>query len=162
MPNVPAGECAQRARSFLTGLLERMELDAPFTLDVQFDEEQVTAVIEGPDPAFLIGHRGETLDAMQYLTSLHVNRGRDPYIRVHLDTGGYRARREEALVRLGQRMAEKAVKTGKRVALEPMNPYERRVLHSSLQAVEGVSTHSEGEEPMRRVIIVPAPKESAE
>ena len=90
---------------------------------------------------------------LQYLTSLQVNKGRDEYIRVSLDTENYRAKREESLVKLANRMATRARKTGRRVALEPMNPYERRVLHSALQDNPYVTTHSEGEEPYRRVVI---------
>ena len=101
----------------------------------------------------LIGRRGETLDALQYLTSLYVNRGSEDYIRVSLDTEHYRAKREEALRKLALRMANRARKSGHRVALEPMNPYERRILHSALQNHPYVTTHSEGEEPYRRVII---------
>ena len=101
----------------------------------------------------LIGRRGETLDAMQYLTSLQVNKGRAEYLRVTLDTEYYRAKREEALKRLADRMASRVRKTGHRMALEPMNPYERRVLHSALQDHAYVTTHSEGDEPYRRVVI---------
>ena len=105
--------------------------------------------------AGVIGSIGEAawLDALQYLTSLMVNRGREDYLRVSLDTENYRAKREDALRKLAVRMAAKAKKTGKRVALEPMNPYERRILHSALQNDPAVTTHSEGEEPYRRVII---------
>lgn len=95
-----------------------------------------------------------TLDALQYLTSLQVNKGREGYIRVTLDTENYRAKREDSLRRLAQRMANRAVKTGRRVVLEPMNPYERRVLHTALQNHPAVTTHSEGEEPNRRVVIM--------
>jgi len=101
----------------------------------------------------LIGRRGETLDALQYLTSLHVNKGREGYIRVSLDSENYRAKREEALRKLAVRMAQRARKSGHRVVLEPMNPYERRILHSALQGNPYVQTHSEGEDPYRRVII---------
>ena len=101
----------------------------------------------------LIGRRGETLDALQYLTSLKVNRGQEGYTRVTLDTENYRAKREEALARLANRMANRAIKTGRKVSLEPMNPYERRILHSALQSNDQVDTHSEGEEPNRHVVI---------
>ena len=110
-------------------------------------------VLSGENMSILIGRRGETLDAIQYLTSLNVNRGREEYLRVTLDTENYRAKREEALRKLAVRMANRCKKSGRRVALEPMNPYERRILHSALQADEEVTTHSEGEEPYRRVII---------
>ncbi len=142
-----------KARAFLEGLFAQMAFEA--VLNVSADEEQVNIVIEGEDTSVFVGHHGETLDALQYLTSLHVNRGQSNYTRVHIDTAGYRARREDALVKLAARMAEKAIKTNRRVAMEPMNPYERRILHSSLQDTPGVTTFSEGEEPMRRVVIAP-------
>ena len=121
---------------------------------VNTDEEgNVRVNMMGDEQGVLIGRRGETLDALQYLTSLQVNKGRGEYTRVTLDTEGYRARREEALIRLANRMANRAVKTGRRVSLEPMNPYERRILHSALQGNDAVTTHSEGEEPNRHVVI---------
>ena len=95
----------------------------------------------------------ETLDALQYLTSLYINHGRPDYARVTLDTENYRAKREEALRRLANRMANRAIKTGRKVVMEPMNPYERRILHSALQQNDAVTTHSEGEEPNRHVVI---------
>ena len=107
----------------------------------------------GDTLGILIGRRGDTLDALQYLTSLEVNRDRDEYVRVSLDTEHYRAKREESLTRLAARMADRAVKTGRKVVLEPMNPYERRVLHATLQDHPYVQTHSEGDEPNRRVVI---------
>ena len=107
----------------------------------------------GDTLGILIGRRGETLDALQYLTSLQVNKGREGYIRVTLDTENYRAKREDSLRRLAQRMANRAQKTGRKVVLEPMNPYERRVLHTALQNHPAVTTHSEGEEPNRRVVV---------
>ena len=110
-------------------------------------------VIQGNDTAALIGRRGETLDAIQYLTGLVMNRGKQDYKKVMLDTENYREKREEALVRLANRIAQKVVKTGRKVTLEPMNPYERRILHSTLQSHPKVETVSEGEEPYRRVII---------
>ena len=107
----------------------------------------------GDTLGILIGRRGETLDAIQYLTSLQVNRGNEDYIRVVLDTENYRAKREDSLRRLAMRMANRAQKTGRRVVMEPMNPYERRVMHTALQDHPAVTTHSEGEEPNRRVVI---------
>ena len=103
----------------------------------------------------LIGHRGETLDALQYLTSLQVNKGGKEYRRVTLDTEGYRAKREQTLIALAGRMANKVHKSGRRMMLEPMNPYERRILHATLQDHPYVTTHSEGDEPNRRVVIAP-------
>ena len=106
----------------------------------------------------LIGRRGETLDAMQYLVSLVANKGRkdDGYLRVTLDTEGYRSRREETLKRLARKNAVHVRQTGRPVSMEPMNPYERRILHSALQGFTGVTTHSEGEEPNRHVVITPS------
>ena len=109
--------------------------------------------IEGGDAGVLIGHHGDTLDALQYLTSLVVNRGAEDYTRVVLDTEGYRDKRAKALAQLAERTAARAIRTG-RVALEPMNPYERRILHTTLQDHPRVTTYSEGEEPYRRVIVV--------
>ena len=142
---------AKRAMEFLSGMIERMGVQAE--LKACETPEQLRVQLFGENMSLLIGRRGETLDALQYLTSLNVNRGREEYLRVSLDTENYRAKREEALRKLAARMANRCRKTGKRVALEPMNPYERRILHSALQADPTVTTHSEGEEPYRRVII---------
>ena len=109
--------------------------------------------INSTDMGIVIGKRGNTLDAIQYLLSLAINKGKEDYIRVTLDTKGYRAKREETLVRLAQRMAEKTKYSKRPVKLEPMNPYERRIIHSSLQNTEGIVTYSEGNEPYRRVVI---------
>ena len=142
---------AKRAMEFLSGMIERMGVQAE--LKACETPEQLRVQLFGENMSLLIGRRGETLDALQYLTSLNVNRAREDYLRVSLDTENYRAKREEALRKLAARMANRCRKTGKRVALEPMNPYERRILHSALQADPTVTTHSEGEEPYRRVII---------
>ena len=156
-PVVPAEQkdpatAAGRAQAFLQELTQLMGVEV--SVDVNTDEEgNVRVNMQGDAQGILIGRRGETLDALQYLTSLQVNKGRGEYIRVTLDTEGYRARREEALIRLANRMANRAVKTGRRVSMEPMNPYERRILHSALQGNPAVTTHSEGEEPNRHVVI---------
>ena len=140
------------AQDFLQELTKLMGVEV--AVHVNTDEEgNVRVNMEGDSQGILIGRRGETLDALQYLTSLKVNKGKNDYTRVTLDTEGYRARREEALVRLANRMANRAVKTGRRVSIEPMNPYERRILHSALQDNPDVTTHSEGEEPNRHVVI---------
>ncbi len=140
------------AQEFLQELTKLMGVEV--SVHVNTDEEgNVRANMEGDSQGILIGRRGETLDALQYLTSLKINKGKSEYTRVTLDTEGYRARREEALVRLANRMANRAVKTGRRVSIEPMNPYERRILHSALQGNPDVTTHSEGEEPNRHVVI---------
>ena len=141
-----------RALAFLRELTHLMGVEV--SIEVGTDAEgNVFANMTGDTLGILIGRRGETLDALQYLTSLKVNRGQDGYTRVTLDTENYRAKREEALTRLANRMANRAIKTGRKVSLEPMNPYERRILHSALQANDQVDTHSEGEEPNRHVVI---------
>ena len=150
-PEEELTDTAKNARAFLSGLTERMGV--PAEIAVSESEEQLRMVLSGENMSILIGRRGETLDALQYLTSLNVIRGREDYLRVSLDTENYRAKREEALRKLAVRMAGRCKKSGRRVALEPMNPYERRILHSALQADPDVTTHSEGEEPYRRVII---------
>ncbi|MBQ5787419.1 MAG: protein jag, partial [Oscillospiraceae bacterium] len=150
-PEEELTEETKSARAFLQGLTEKMGV--PAQIEVSQSEEQLRMVLSGENMSILIGRRGETLDALQYLTSLNVNRGREDYLRVSLDTENYRAKREEALRKLAVRMAGRCKKSGRRVALEPMNPYERRILHSALQADPDVTTHSEGEEPYRRVII---------
>ena len=150
-PEEELSDTAKRARDFLSGLTERMRV--PAQIAVSDGSENLRMVLSGENMSILIGRRGETLDALQYLTSLNVNRGREEYLRVTLDTENYRAKREEALRKLAVRMANRAKKSGRRVALEPMNPNERRILHSALQNDPDVTTHSEGEEPYRRVII---------
>lgn len=143
---------AGRAQEFLQELTKLMGVNV--SVAVATDEEgNVRVNMEGDTLGILIGRRGETLDALQYLTSLQVNKGQNEYTRVTLDTEGYRAKREEALIRLANRMANRAVKTGRKVAMEPMNPYERRILHSALQNHPAVTTHSEGDEPKRHVVI---------
>ena len=160
MPSEPAVPAEQRdpqsdegkVQAFLQELTRLMGLE--ISVHVHTDEEgNIRVSMQGDTLGILIGRRGETLDALQYLTSLHINRGRQEYSRVTLDSEGYRAKREDALVRLANRMANRAQRTGRKVSLEPMNPYERRILHSALQGHEGISTHSEGEEPNRHVVI---------
>ncbi len=140
---------------FLSGLLQHMGIDADI-LAAEV-EDGVRFSIQSKTKGLLIGRRGETLDAMQYLTSLVVNRSRkqEKYLRVTLDTEDYRNKREDTLIRLARRQAARVKSTGRPVAMEPMNPYERRVLHASLQSNPYVTTHSEGEEPNRRVVITP-------
>ncbi|MDO5300325.1 MAG: RNA-binding cell elongation regulator Jag/EloR [Clostridia bacterium] len=145
----PAG----RAQRFLMDVTERMNVKVDVYVD-DSREDSLYIHMVGDTLGILIGRRGETLDALQYLTSLQVNKGREGYIRVTLDTENYRAKREDSLRRLAQRMANRAQKTGRKVVLEPMNPYERRVLHTALQNHPAVTTHSEGEEPNRRVVIM--------
>jgi len=151
-PQADRATAAGRAQEFLQELTKLMGVNVSVAVDTD-EEGNVKVNMEGDTLGILIGRRGETLDALQYLTSLQVNKGQNDYTRVTLDTEGYRAKREEALIRLANRMANRAQKTGRKVAMEPMNPYERRILHSALQNHPGVSTHSEGEEPNRHVVI---------
>ena len=139
------------AYDFLKNVTEKMGV--PVAIHVTEEPDHLSVAMMGDTLGILIGRRGDTLDALQYLTSLQVNKHRDAYMRVSLDTENYRAKREEALTKLALRMASRARKTGRKVTLEPMNPYERRVLHSALQGHPYVTTHSEGEEPYRRVVI---------
>ena len=149
---VDAESAAGKAQAFLKELTHLMGVEV--AVEVGNDQDgNVFVQMTGDTLGILIGRRGETLDALQYLTSLRVNRGQEGYTRVTLDTENYRAKREDTLVRLANRMANRAVKTGRRVSLEPMNPYERRIIHSALQPNENVDTHSEGEEPNRHVVI---------
>ena len=145
----PAG----KAQRFLMDVTSLMNVKVDVYVDDTREDGLYIHMI-GDTLGILIGRRGETLDALQYLTSLQVNKGREGYIRVTLDTENYRAKREDSLRRLAQRMANRATKTGRKVVLEPMNPYERRVLHTALQNHPAVTTHSEGEEPNRRVVIM--------
>ena len=147
-PDTAAG----KAQYFLMNVTKLMKLDV--AVESSSDAEgNIKVNIHGDTLGILIGRRGETLDALQYLTSLNVNHGQDSYTRVTLDTENYRAKREESLKRLANRMANRAVKTGRKVVMEPMNPYERRILHSALQQNNAVTTHSEGDEPNRHVVI---------
>jgi spoIIIJ-associated protein len=143
------------AAIFLTELLKQMKIEA--TVEAAETEDGLRLNIVSSTDGLLIGRRGETLDAIQYIVSLYMNKDRkeNGYRRVSVDTEGYRVRREETLRRLARKNAAQVARTGRSVAMEPMNPYERRVLHSALQGFKGVTTHSEGEEPNRRVIITP-------
>ena len=122
-------------------------------IDAKQEGNEINIELSGDDMGVLIGKRGQTLDSLQYLTSLVVNKGTSEYIRVKVDTEDYRKRRKETLENLAKNLAYKVKRTKKPVSLEPMNPYERRVIHSALQNDKYVSTHSEGEEPYRKVVI---------
>jgi spoIIIJ-associated protein len=145
------------AKTFLTNVFREMHLDV--TIDVKIDDKKNMNIdLSGENMGVLIGKRGQTLDSLQYLVSLVVNKEADHYVRVKLDTEEYRERRKKTLEALAINLANKVKKTGKKFALEPMNPYERRIIHSTLQNMKAVSTHSEGEEPYRKVVIVPNKK----
>ena len=145
------GEDGKKAYDFLSNVTKLMGVDVEIRM--LEEENHLTVEMTGDTLGVLIGRRGETMDALQYLASLTVNKDKNEYTRVSLDVEHYRAKREETLRKLALRMANRARKSGRRVVLEPMNPYERRVLHSALQNNPYVQTHSEGEEPYRRVII---------
>ncbi|MBU5486399.1 protein jag [Clostridium sp. MSJ-11] len=140
------------AKNFLREVLLSMGIQAE--IRVKDEEDSLKISMTGPDMGVLIGYRGETLDSLQYLVSLIINKDQDSeYKRVILDTENYRQKREETLKRLAFKIANKAKRTGRTVKLEPMNPYERRIIHSVLQNDPYVKTYSEGEEPYRRVIV---------
>lgn len=137
---------------FLKDVFETMKMQVEITTSI--DEDGALSIdMAGEDMGILIGKRGQTLDSLQYLTNRVANKMQDGYVRVKLDTENYRARRKETLENLAKSLAHKVKKTRRPVSLEPMNPYERRIIHSVLQADKYVSTHSEGEEPYRRVVI---------
>ncbi|HHV32198.1 MAG TPA: protein jag [Clostridiales bacterium] len=145
---------ADAAADYLKNVLAHMGLKS---VDIQITEEENGALLSltGDDIGFVIGHRGETLDALQYLAGLVANHIDNSYYRITLDIGNYREKRKETLEILGKKMAAKAVKTGRNASLEPMNPYERRIIHTAVQTVEGAKSWSEGEELARHVVIGP-------
>lgn len=143
--------------TFLADVLRTIGLDASLTSTV--DEDGALCInIEGDHMGLLIGKHGQTLDSLQYLTNRVANKMQDGYVRVKLDTENYRQRRKDTLENLAKNIAHKVKRTRKAVSLEPMNPYERRIIHSALQGDKYVSTHSEGEEPYRRVVVTLARK----
>ena len=140
------------AKDFLKGVLDSMEILAE--IETKLEDNILKVNLTGPKMGLIIGYRGETLDSLQYLTSLVINKRRDgEYVRVVLDTEGYRQKREETLERLAEKTAYKVKKYGRAMKLEPMNPYERRIIHSKLQEDTKVKTFSVGDEPFRRVVI---------
>lgn len=143
----------ESVREFLNQVFEAMKLEVEILIN--YDEENGLMEVEfkGEDMGVLIGKRGQTLDSLQYLTNLAVNKQTDHYVKVKLDTEDYRKRRKETLENLAKNISYKVKRTKRPVALEPMNPYERRVIHSALQNDRFVSTHSEGEEPYRHVVV---------
>lgn len=140
---------------FISGLLEQMGVEAEVQVREQLVADQLRLEIVGKDMGPVIGRRGDTLDAIQYLTSLVMSRVTDEHVRLSIDTENYRVKRAESLERLAHKMAAKAVQYRKPMVLEPMNPYERRIIHSTLQDYAGVTTYSTGSEPGRRVVISP-------
>ena len=155
----PASEKSSAPKSGVVGdpkeFLEKVfaAMDLKVDIKVEQTEEEMCVELSGDEMGILIGKRGQTLDSLQYLTSLYVNKNTDDYIRVKLDTENYRERRKDTLENLAKNLAYKVKRTKRPVVLEPMNPYERRIIHSTLQNDKYVSTHSEGDEPFRKVVI---------
>lgn len=153
------GKPKNEAEEFLLGLFSNM--DIPVALESEMTDGILKIDMSGNSMGMLIGRRGETLDALQYLTSLVLNNGKEDYIKVMLDTEDYREKREDTLKRLAARLADKVQRSGRRVVLEPMNPYERRILHSTLQDYTKIYTYSEGEDPFRSVVVALRTKDGA-
>lgn len=153
----PVGEYVpfsnQDVNDILKVIFEKLQIQASVTTTINREERVVNVVVEGEDTGDIIGKRGQTLDAIQYLLSIVINKEQESYFRVKLDTNNYRERRQKTLENLAKNVASKVKKTRKKVVLEPMNPYERRVIHSYLQADKYVTTKSEGVEPNRRVVV---------
>ncbi|SEI62537.1 spoIIIJ-associated protein [Lachnospiraceae bacterium A10] len=141
------------AKDFLDEVFQAMNLEV--TIDMEFDADQnfLNIDLKGPEMGIIIGKRGQTLDSVQYLTNLAVNRKADSYIKVKIDTEDYRRRRKDTLENFANNIAHKVKRTGKSVSLEAMNPYERRIIHAALANNRFVDTHSEGEEPYRHVVV---------
>ena len=158
---VDNGDLIGDTKAYLDKLFAAMELEATVTVQMEETEDVLSIDVEGPDMGVLIGKRGQTLDALQYLISLYVNKkSKDKYIRVKLDTENYRARRKETLENLAKNIAFKVKRSRRSFTLEPMNPYERRIIHSTLQNDKFVATRSEGEEPYRKVVVYLKKKDS--
>lgn len=142
----------ERAKNYLTEILIKMNLPN-VNIETKETDSGILFDLKGEGLGVIIGHRGETLDAIQYLTSLVANRGEEEYKRITIDTGDYREKREKTLTSLARRIALNAVKTRRSTTLEPMNPYERRIIHTAVQEVKGAASWSIGEDPNRRVVI---------
>ena len=145
----------EETREYLEKLFAAMEMEADIDITTDDQTRTMNIDVEGPEMGIIIGKRGQTLDSLQYLISLFVNKKSDSYIRIKLDTENYRERRRETLENLAKNIAYKVKKSRRPFALEPMNPYERRIIHSTLQSDKYVTTKSEGEEPYRKVVVYP-------
>ena len=146
-------EILDTAREFISKILNTFELEN--SMEMELKDNVLTINVNGDENrlGILIGKRGVTLDSIQYILNLIVNKKSSRYIRVNLDSSGYREKRKETLINLAKKMANKVTKTGRSVKLEPMNSYERKIIHTALQDYEGVLTHSEGKDPFRKVVI---------
>ena len=138
---------------FLSSVFHAMKMEVEVVVSVNEEEHSIDVDLKGEDMGILIGKRGQTLDSLQYLTNLSVNKNSDDYYKVKIDTENYRERRKETLENLAKNIAYKVKRTRRPVSLEPMNPFERRIIHSALQNNKYVTTHSEGEEPYRHVVV---------
>lgn len=145
---------AKSAANYLKMILDGMGMK-DVSIEIKEEEAGAELVLSGDDIGFIIGHRGETLDSLQYLSSLVANHGQEKYYRITLDVGSFREKRKETLENLARKMAVRAVKSGRNNSLEPMNPYERRIIHTAVQSVEGAKSWSEGEDMARHVVIGP-------
>lgn len=150
---VSSGSLEDVAKKFLKDVFAAMNMDVAVNVSFDENQEEMSIDLNGDDMGVLIGKRGQTLDSLQYLVSLVVNKGVENYIRVKVDTENYRERRRETLENLAKNIAYKVKRTRRPVSLEPMNPYERRIIHSALQNDKYVTTYSEGEEPFRKVVV---------
>lgn len=142
-----------KAEKFLAEVFSAMQVEVE--ISTKFNNGVLEIDLKGDDMGIIIGKRGDTLDSLQYLTSLVVNHNEDDYVKVTLDTENYREKRTQALLQLSARLADKVTRSGRKYTLEPMNPYERRIIHSNLQDNEDVTTYSVGDEPYRKVVIAP-------
>ena len=142
-------------KDFLKDVFAAMNVEVVVNIDYNEEEKLMNIDLTGDDMGMLIGKRGQTLDSLQYLVSLVANKDTEDYVRVKVDTENYRERRKATLENLAKNMAHKVKRIRKSVSLEPMNPYERRIIHAALQDDKYVTTHSEGDEPYRRVVITP-------
>ena len=155
-------EIKKAAHDFLVGVFKTMDMDVEISEEYQKETGILTVNMEGDDMGVLIGKRGQTLDSLQYLVSLVINKDVDGYIHVKADTENYRERRKKTLENLAKNIAFKVKRTRQPVALEPMNPYERRIIHSALQDEKFITTYSEGEEPYRKVVVALKKDENGE
>lgn len=147
------GSVDDTVKKFLNDVFAAMQMEVEIITKVDEDEKLIEVELKGPEMGILIGKRGQTLDSLQYLTNLAVNKSSENYYKVKIDTEDYRKRRKETLENLARNIAYKVKRTKRPVSLEPMNPFERRVIHSALQNDKFVTTHSEGEEPFRHVVV---------
>ena len=147
------GSVEDNVKEFLNSVFAAMNMEVELIVKIDDEEKVIDVELKGDDMGVLIGKRGQTLDSLQYLTNLAINKKSEDYYKVKIDTEDYRKRRKETLENLAKNIAYKVKRTKRSVSLEPMNPFERRIIHSALQNDKYVTTHSEGEEPYRHVVV---------